>query len=98
MSLKAISKGKKTALKSKKDTSFPLEKENFYIISAGIILIILGYVLMSRNSVDGFLPSVLSPILLVFGYCFVIPYGILRKSKEKIIQKEISSPDIPENK
>jgi hypothetical protein len=36
---------------------------------------------MSENSVDGFLPTVVSPILLVAGYCVVIPYGILKKSK-----------------
>jgi hypothetical protein len=35
---------------------------------------------MSNNSVDGFLPTVVSPILLVLGYCIIIPYGILKKT------------------
>lgn len=68
----------KTGPKVKKDFSFPLEKENFAIIGAGIVLIILGYLLMNQNSVDGFVPTVISPILLFLGYCVVIPYGILK--------------------
>jgi len=64
--------------KVKKDISFPLDKENFVIIAAGIVLLVIGYILMAQNSVDGFVPTVISPILLFLGYCVVIPYGILK--------------------
>lgn len=80
-------KSKKTQsskLGKKKEFSFPLEKENFIIIGVGIVILIIGYVLMSQNSVDGFLPTVFSPILLVAGYCVIIPYGILKKAKTSI--------------
>ncbi len=81
-------KGKKTQLgKSKgpqREFSFPLEKENFMIIGLGILLLIVGYFLMSENSVNGFLPTVVSPILLVAGYCVVIPYGILKRPKSEV--------------
>lgn len=70
----------------KREFSFPLEKENFMIIGLGILLLIIGYFLMSENSVDGFLPTVVAPILLVAGYCVVIPYGILKKPKSEITQ------------
>ncbi len=69
----------KTGKKPVKDLSFPLEKENFVIIGAGIILIIIGYVLMAQNTVDGFVPTIISPVLQVIGYCVLIPYGILKK-------------------
>lgn len=69
------------AQKPKKDLSFPLNKENFVIIAAGIVLIVIGYILMAENSVNGFLPTVISPILLFLGYCVAIPYGILKKPK-----------------
>jgi len=72
----------KKGLKPKKDLSFPLEKENFTIIAVAIVLIVIGYILMAQNSVDGFVPTVISPILLFFGYCVLIPYGILKKPKE----------------
>jgi len=68
----------KTSQKIKKDVSFPLEKENFVIIAAGIALLVIGYLLMNQNSVDGFVPTVISPVLLFLGYCVVIPYGILK--------------------
>ncbi len=76
----------------KREFSFPLEKENFMIIGLGIVLLIIGYFLMSENSVNGFLPTVVSPILLVAGYCVVIPYGILKKPKS-----EVSAPAIVED-
>jgi hypothetical protein len=34
---------------------------------------------MLEGSVEGILPLVVSPILLVIGYCVVIPIGILYK-------------------
>ena len=68
----------KSGQKVKKDFSFPLEKENFVIIGVGIVMLILGYLLMNQNSVDGFVPTVISPIMLFLGYCVIIPYGILK--------------------
>ena len=75
--------------KQKREFSFPLEKENFMIIGLGVLLLIIGYVLMSQNSVDGFMPTVVSPILLVAGYCVVIPYGIMKRPKSEITETKI---------
>lgn len=75
------------ALKSrrqKKEQShlhFAMTSKNYIIIGIGITSIILGYIFMSENSVDGFLPTVIAPILLIFGYCVVVPFGILYKDK-----------------
>lgn len=77
----------------KREFSFPLEKENFMIIGAGIVLLIIGYFLMNENSVNGFLPTVVSPVLLVAGYCIVIPYGILKKPKSEISIPEETSAE-----
>lgn len=82
MAVKTAPKSKKLTAKAKKDLSLPLEKTNFLIIGLGIVVLIIGYILMSENSVDGFLPTVVSPILLVLGYCVIIPYGILKKPKK----------------
>lgn len=77
----------KTNIKSKKSTAavthirISLTKKNYMIIGLGILLIVIGYVLMAANSVDGFLPTVVAPILLVAGYCVIIPLGILIKDK-----------------
>ncbi|MBE2216798.1 MAG: DUF3098 domain-containing protein [Ignavibacteria bacterium] len=70
--------------KQKREFSFPLEKENFMIIGIGIAMLLVGYFLMSQNSVDGFMPTVVAPLLLIGGYCVVIPYGIMKKPKSEI--------------
>jgi hypothetical protein len=82
MAAKPKPKTKRTGPRGKKEITLPLEKTNFMIIVLGIIIIIIGYILMSENSVNGFLPTVISPILLVLGYCVIIPYGILKKPKK----------------
>ena len=60
---------------------FAMTSKNYIIIGIGIAIIIIGYFLMSANSVDGFLPTVVAPILLIFGYCVVVPFGILYTDK-----------------
>ncbi|HMQ67885.1 MAG TPA: hypothetical protein PKA90_02005 [Ignavibacteria bacterium] len=72
--------------KTKRELShlhFALTSKNYMIIASGIVLIILGYILMSENSVDGFLPTIVAPILLIFGYCVVVPIGILYNAKSE---------------
>jgi uncharacterized membrane protein HdeD (DUF308 family) len=71
-----------------REPQLPLGRQNFLIIGSGIVVILLGYLVMAEASVEGFLPLVLAPILLVLGYCVIIPVGILyRKSppREKAI-------------
>ncbi len=62
-----------------KDDKLPLMKENFYIIGVGLIVILAGYLALAKGPIEGFLPLVLAPILLVLGYCVIIPLGILYK-------------------
>ena len=59
----------------------PLGRENYVILGAGILVIVAGYVAMLEGSVEGFLPLVLSPILLVAGYCVAIPVGIMYRKR-----------------
>ena len=63
-----------------------LTNKNYMIIGLGILLIIIGYVFMAENSVDGFLPTVVAPILLVLGYIVVVPFGILFKDKTAVTE------------
>jgi hypothetical protein len=63
--------------KQVKETHLPLGKQNFLIMGVGLLVIIAGYLAMLTGSVEGFLPLVVAPILLVVGYCVLIPFGIL---------------------
>ena len=57
----------------------PLTRDNYRILGVGLLVIVAGYAAMLEGSVEGILPLVVSPILLVIGYCVVIPIGILYK-------------------
>jgi hypothetical protein len=59
------------------ETAMPLSRTNFLILGAGLVTITAGYLAMMEGSVEGFLPLVAAPILLIVGYCVLIPLGIL---------------------
>ena len=69
--------------KGKHDNIFPLERENFIILGIGLLVIIAGYVALSGNVVEGFSQLTLAPLLLVIGYCVIMPIGIMYRKKEK---------------
>lgn len=73
----------KFAKKGKIDEIFPLEKENYIILGIGLLVIILGYIALSGNRVEGFFQLNVAPILLVLGYCVIIPIGIMYRKKLK---------------
>ena len=77
-----IEKGKQLK-KGKQDATFPLERENFAILGVGLLCIVLGYVALSGNTVEGFRQLTLAPILLLLGYCVIIPLGIMYRKKPK---------------
>ena len=81
------SRGKARRRSAARRDVLPLERSNYLIIGAGLLLILVGYLAMLEGSVEGFLPLVVAPILLVLGYCVVIPFGILyRKRKREEIE------------
>ncbi|KAA3614751.1 MAG: DUF3098 domain-containing protein [Calditrichaeota bacterium] len=72
----------KTAKTQAPVQSFTFGKRNLYILTAGIITIIIGFVLMAQPPVNGFLSRTLAPIILVIAYLVIIPISILAKNKE----------------
>lgn len=85
-------KSRRVAMASKKrkklSWEFPLKKQNFYYLAAGLGVIILGYILMATGISDGpALPDAkwnnplavtVAPILLFIGYVIIIPLGIFK--------------------
>jgi hypothetical protein len=57
--------------------SLPFDKSNYRILGLGLLFIVLGYVALSQPPWDGTMALVVAPILLVLGYCVLIPLGIL---------------------
>lgn len=75
--------------RTKAPTEMPLKPVNYKIIAAGAAVIIATYILLAlNNSVYGFIPLVLVPILLFIGYLVIVPLGILYKpGKNKASQE-----------
>ncbi len=57
------------------------EKNNYYLLFTGIGIIILGFYLMSIGPWNSFTSLVISPIVLIIGYLFVIPASIFYRKK-----------------
>lgn len=72
---------------------FPLQRQNFVIIGIGIAVILIGYLLMATGITEE--PAIpngkwnnvfavsIAPILLVLGYCVIIPFGIFKSFSPK---------------
>ncbi len=80
----------KTMKKTKRDESLSLEAINYQIILAGCVIIIAGYFALSAKPWDNPIALNVAPILLVLGYCVVIPIGIIfRRKKTEDVGTEV---------
>jgi hypothetical protein len=50
-----------------------LKRKNYAIMGAGLVTIVVGFITLASGSIT------LAPILLVLGYCVLIPVGLLVK-------------------
>ncbi len=71
-----MASGKKTGAESKKGDKgsveeAPLGTLNYVLFIAGLLVITLGWFLLRAGHVS------VSPILLILGYCVMIPLGII---------------------
>ena len=79
-------------IKRKSQTEhLPFTKTNYRILLVGLLVIVLGYYALAQEPWDGTMPLVVAPILLVLGYCVIIPVGILYRKKQEVEGAEISS-------
>lgn len=77
-----------TKVSKLQDWKFPLEKQNMMLFGLGLLTIVIGYALMMTGlggeyaGVDAKwnnpLAVIVAPIILVIGYCVIIPYSIYR--------------------
>jgi len=56
---------------------FPFTRRNWAIFGLGIAAIVFGYFLLSIPPADGFWSLTAAPLLLVAGYCVLLPIAIL---------------------
>jgi hypothetical protein len=81
---KQIRKKDAARRKQKVEAALPFEKINLQIIGIGIAVIVAGYIALAQGPLEGFLPLFVAPILLLLGYCVIVPVGILYRKKVAI--------------
>ena len=74
-------KTKKKAQRRRQVLEWPLVRENYLLFGLGILVLIIGYFLLSIGPWDSFWSRTLAPVVLVVGYLVVIPFAILHGKK-----------------
>lgn len=68
---------------SLKVETLPFTKLNYQIFAAGIVVIILGFLALGQPPADSFMSLTVAPILLVLGYCVIVPFAIMYQKKKE---------------
>ena len=56
---------------------WPFNKTNYAIFGIGIIVIIIGYLIISFNEVNSMASTRIGQLMLFVGYCVIIPISII---------------------
>lgn len=81
--VKQKSKSKETKRSFKSPFHDTWVRENYVILSAGFLIIILGYFLMSIGPWDNPVSITYAPIVLLIAYLVVIPLAIFYRKKKQ---------------
>ncbi len=68
---------KKTQPTAKEAAILPFGRKNYLAFIIGLVVIVAGFIFLASGD------TVFAPILLVVGYCVVIPVAILMGGKEE---------------
>ena len=63
--------------------SWSFGKINYLLFVIGISVIMLGYLVMATGETESIQSVRIAPLILIVGYCVLIPAAILVKPKDK---------------
>ena len=63
--------------------SWSFGKINYLIFGIGLCIIFLGYIVMATGETESLQSVKIAPLILIVGYCIIIPAAILVKPKDK---------------
>ena len=66
------------------EVKWPFGPRNYMVFGAAMVTIILGYIALGKGSIT------LAPILLVLGYCVLVPIALIIKGKPDEEKSEVS--------
>ena len=70
-------KREKAAPRREESADLRFGQRNFIALGAALLSIVVGFVLLSQGSITA------APILLVLGYCVLVPYGLAAGQKSQ---------------
>ena len=76
--------------------ALPFSKRNYQIFFLGLGVIIAGYLVMASGETYSFRSLTLAPLMLLLGYCVLVPLAILHRKKGKK-EKEQPSQGEPDS-
>ena len=56
---------------------------NYKLLGITILVLIIGYILLGQGPVQNHISWSIAPIILITGYCVLVPITILYKDKQK---------------
>ena len=57
---------------------------NYIIFFIGVLFIVFGYIIMATGETESLQSVKIAPLILIFGYCVLIPFALLIKPKKKL--------------
>ena len=58
------------------------QRVNYLILIAGVVVVLVGMLVMSAGDDVSPMSVTVAPLLLVLGYCVIIPLGIIYRKKQ----------------
>jgi hypothetical protein len=66
-----------------KPFQMPFDQKNIRVILLGIAVIVLGYIVMYVSPTMSTMALTISPIILLLGYCVIVPVGIMMGARKR---------------
>lgn len=71
------------------EVEWPFGTRNYIILGVALVVIIAGYILLAQGSITA------APLLLVIGYCVIIPVAIILRDPSRREQDAAAPEEAP---
>ncbi len=75
---------------------FEQDRKNYLIFGLALLVLTIGYIFLAQPPVNGFTSLTLAPLVLIIGYCILVPWAIFyrpKNNKEPFSQSQPSQSD-----